>query len=52
MASNAPEKGSPMIPLLLILLLLALLFGGFFIFSLKVAIVLFGGYTARGRRTV
>ena len=48
-----------MIPLLLILLLLALVFGGFFVFSLKVALVvavvllaigLFGGYTARGRR--
>ena len=49
-----------MIPLLLILVLLALMFGGFFIFSLKVAVVvaivllgvgLFGGYSARGRRT-
>jgi hypothetical protein len=48
------------IPLLLILLILALAFGGFFVFSLKVAVVvalvllvigLFGGRSARGRRT-
>jgi hypothetical protein len=49
-----------MIPLLLILLLLAVMFGGFFVFSLKVAVTvaiillvigLFGGWSARGRRT-
>ena len=50
-----------MLPLILILLLLALVFGGFFVFSLKVAVVVaivlllvgaFGGYGYRGRRTV
>ena len=49
-----------MIPLLLVLLLLAIVFGGFFLFSLKVALVvaivlLFlgatGGFSFRGRRT-
>jgi hypothetical protein len=53
------EKESDLIPLLLILLLLAVLFGGFFVFSLKVAVVvalvllvvgLFGGWSYRGRR--
>jgi hypothetical protein len=48
-----------MIPLLLILVLLALVFGGFFVFSLKVALVvavallilgMFGGWSHRGRR--
>ena len=50
-----------MLPLILILLLLAIVFGGFFVFSLKVAVVVaivlllvgaFGGYGYRGRRTV
>ena len=49
-----------MIPLLLILLVLAIVFGGFFLFSLKVAVIvalvllaigLFGGWSVRGRRT-
>lgn len=49
-----------MLALILILLLLALVFGGFFVFSLKVALVVaivlllagaFGGYSFRGRRT-
>jgi hypothetical protein len=50
-----------MLPLILILLLLAIVFGGFLVFSLKVAVVVaivlllagaFGGYGYRGRRTV
>jgi hypothetical protein len=50
-----------MLPLILILVLLAILFGGFFVFSLKVAIVVaiilllagaFGGYSYRGRRAI
>jgi len=49
------------LPLILILLLLAIVFGGFFVFSLKVAVVvaivlllagMFGGYGYRGRRTI
>jgi hypothetical protein len=36
-----------MVPLLLILLLLAVVLGGFFVFTLKIA-----GYGYRGRRTV
>ena len=58
-----PETGERlvMLALILILLLLAIVFGGFFVFSLKVAVVvaivlllagLFGGYGYRGRRTV
>jgi hypothetical protein len=50
-----------MLPLILILILLAIIFGGFFVFTLKVAVVvaivlilagMFGGYSYRGRRTV
>ena len=50
-----------MLPLILILLLLAIVFGGFFVFSLKVAVVVaivlliagaFGGFGYRGRRTI
>jgi hypothetical protein len=50
-----------MLPLLLILLWLAIVLGGFFVFTLKVAVIvavvlllagLFGGYGYRGRRTV
>jgi hypothetical protein len=49
-----------MLPLILILVLLALVFGGFFLFTLKVALVVaivlllagaLGGYSMRGRRT-
>jgi len=56
-----PEERLFMLPLILILLLLAIVFGGFFVFSLKVAVVVaivlllvgaFGGYGYRGRRTV
>jgi hypothetical protein len=48
-----------MLPLILIVLLLAIVFGGFFVFTLKVAVVVaivlllagaFGGYSVRGRR--
>ena len=55
------EKGPRMLPLILILLLLAIVFGGFFVFSLKVAVVVaivlliagaFGGFGYRGRRTI
>jgi hypothetical protein len=64
---NGPSVPSPgersfvMLPLLLILLLLAIVLGGFFVFTLKVAVIvaivlllvgLFGGYGYRGRRTV
>jgi hypothetical protein len=66
---RAGEKGAPecpgerrdMLPLILILILLAIIFGGFFVFTLKVAVVvaivlvllgMFGGYSYRGRRTV
>jgi hypothetical protein len=60
-APNARRKARHMLPLILILLLLAIVFGGFFVFSLKVAVVvaivlliagMFGGYGYRGRRTV
>ena len=55
------QKGTHVIPLLLILLLLALVLGGFFVFTLKVAVIVaivllilaaFGGFGYRGRRTV
>jgi hypothetical protein len=50
-----------MITFLILLALLALIFGGFFVFTLKVAVVvaivlllagLLGGYSYRGRRTI
>jgi hypothetical protein len=56
-----PGERPHMLPLILILLLLAIVFGGFFVFSLKVAVVVaivlllasaFGGYGYRGRRTI
>ena len=59
--SQAPGERCAMLPLILILLLLAIVFGGFFVFSLKVAVVvaivlllagMFGGYGYRGRRTI
>jgi hypothetical protein len=50
-----------MLPLILLLILLATVFGGFVVFTLKVAVVVaialllagrLGGYSLRGRRTV
>jgi hypothetical protein len=58
---QAPGEGLPVIPLLLILLLLAIVLGGFFVFTLKVAVIvaivlllagMFGSFGYRGRRTV
>ena len=58
---QAPGERCLVLPLILILLLLAIVFGGFFVFSLKVAVVVaivlllagaFGGYGYRGRRTI
>ena len=58
---KAPGERPHVLPLILILLLLAIVFGGFFVFSLKVAVVvaivlllagMFGGYGYRGRRTI
>jgi hypothetical protein len=60
LAARSTNRRFDVIPLLLILLILALAFGGFFVFSLKVAVVvalvllvlgLFGGWNFRGRRT-
>jgi hypothetical protein len=58
---HGPGERHEMRPLILILILLAIIFGGFFVFTLKVAVVvaivlvlagMFGGYSYRGRRTV
>ena len=58
---RSPRRKAQMLPLILILMLLAIVFGGFFVFTLKVAVVVaivlllagaFGGYGYRGRRVV
>jgi hypothetical protein len=58
LSSGWPGNESGMLTLLIILLLLAIVVGGFFVFALKVALIvalvlliagLLGGYSLRGR---